>query len=72
MGTDAAGEDPRDILHRFERALCGLVIVLDQQRADESLPAGDIAALLDILHGFMAPAVEGIQDYVPRGHGLAA
>ena len=59
-------QDPRDALGEAEAALMGLCIMLNQQPRDESIGAHDVAAVLRVIHDRLRPAVDAIQNYVPR------
>lgn len=66
MPCDPRCDDPRDAIAEAEQALMGLRVLLSQQPLCESVCPHDVAALLGLIHDRMRPAVEAVQDYVPR------
>lgn len=68
--------DPRDELIDCARAVAGLRdLVSDISRTEgrgfDSTGAAELAVLLDMVERRLTPAVQAIQDLVPRGHSCA-
>ena len=58
--------DPRDAAGEAEQALLGLRIMLNELPPGADVPANRIASLVGIIHDRLGPAVDQLQDYIPR------
>lgn len=58
--------DPRDAAAEAGRALLGLRILVNELPRGSSADPNTLAALLDLIHDRLEPAVEKLQNYIPR------
>jgi hypothetical protein len=58
--------DPRDAAYQAERALLGLRLLVGMAPTDDDIPVSALSPLLDIIHDRLEPAIDALQNYLPR------
>lgn len=66
MMCNRCSRDPRDAIAEAEDALRGLRILVNEAGPSADLEGKGMGALLGLIHDRLQPAVEKLQDYVPR------
>lgn len=64
-------DDPRDVVGEAGAALRSLRRILAECPPGAEVPADSLSILVGLIHNRLDPAVDRLQDFVPRGHPAA-